>query len=316
MIEARHVRKQFGSRIAVHDVSLRAAAGEKIVILGPSGCGKTTLLRMLNRLIEPDSGQILFKGVGTSTLDPVTLRRQMGFVIQAAGLLPHRTVRENIFSVPQLLGWSRKKCEDSLYVMKAILWLFDDWFDAYPHELSSGQRQRVSLARAIIADPSVILMDEPFSMLDPVTRVQIRREFGGLWTLHDKLVIMVTHDITEAIEFADRIALMSPGRIEQIGTAAELLFRPQSEFVQKFFDGERLQHEWQAARLEDLDLPEDPLAAGSIATKLGLPLRATVAEAITAVGSDSARNIQLIEAFHRFKMTVAVPPSPAKEAAS
>ena len=164
--------------------------------------------------------------------------------------------------------------------------------------------------------PDIILMDEPFSMLDPVTRVQIRREFGGLWTLHDKLVIMVTHDITEAIEFADRIALMSPGRIEQIGTAAELLFRPQSEFVQKFFDGERLQHEWQAARLEDLDLPEDPLAAGSIATKLGLPLRATVAEAITAVGSDSARNIQLIEAFHRFKMTVAVPPSPVKEAAS
>lgn len=311
MIEVRHLRKQFGSRIAVHDVSLRVAAGEKLVLLGPSGCGKTTFLRMLNRLVEPTAGQVLFNGVDTAAINPVSLRRQMGFVIQGAGLLPHRTVRENILSVPRLLGWSDEKCEDSLFVMKAILWLFDDWFDAYPHELSSGQRQRVGLARAIIVDPSVILMDEPFSALDPVTRVQIRREFRGLWTLHNKVVIMVTHDIGEAIEFADRIALMSPGRIEQVGSAAELLFRPQSEFVQKFFDGARLQHEWQAARLGDLDLPLDQPAPDpdSRPTKLGLPVSFTVAEAMTAIGADRVRSIRLAEAFHHFK--AALPASPA-----
>ncbi|HWA07911.1 MAG TPA: ABC transporter ATP-binding protein [Opitutaceae bacterium] len=310
MIEARHLRKQFGSRVAVHDVSLQIAAGEKLVLLGPSGCGKTTFLRMLNRLVEPTSGEVWFDGVNIAGMNPVELRRRMGFVIQGAGLLPHRTVRENILTVPRLLGWSDEKCDDALFVMKALLWLFDDWFDAFPHELSTGQRQRVGLARAIIADPAVVLMDEPFSALDPVTRLQVRREFRALWTLHDKVVIMVTHDISEAIEFADRIALMSPGRIEQVGTPAQLLFQPQNEFVQKFFDGARLHYEWQAARLRDLALPFDPARGDEQPSKFGLPASHTVAEAMTAIGHDRARAAQLADAFQTFKAGTGAGASP------
>ncbi|MES1166923.1 MAG: ABC transporter ATP-binding protein [Pseudomonadota bacterium] len=310
MIEARHLRREYGTRVAVHDISLRVPAGEKLVLLGPSGCGKTTFLRMLNRLVEPTAGQVWFDGADTAGINPVALRRRIGFVIQGAGLLPHRTVRENILTVPHLLGWTKEKCEDALFVMKALLWLFDDWFDVFPHELSTGQRQRVGLARAIIADPAVVLMDEPFSALDPVSRLQIRREFRSLWTLRDKTIIMVTHDISEAIEFADRIALMSPGRIEQVGTPGELLFRPQNEFVQKFFAGGRLHFEWQAARLCDLDLPLDAATAGSPASKLGLPASLTVAEAMAAVGTDRVRTAQLAEAFQNFRVAAHVRRSP------
>jgi len=302
MIEARHLRKEYGPRVAVHDVSLRILAGEKLVLLGPSGCGKTTFLRMLNRLVEPTSGQVLVDGADTAAMNPVELRRRIGFVIQGAGLLPHRTVRENILTVPRLLGWSEEKCEDALFVMKALLWLFDDWFDVFPQELSAGQRQRVGLARAIIAEPSFILMDEPFSALDPVTRLQIRREFRSLWTLRDKTIVMVTHDISEAIEFADRIALMSPGRIEQVGTPVELLFRPCNEFVQKFFDGSRMQFEWQSARLRDLELPLDEVQGHAPPSKLGLPVTLTVAEAMAAVGHDRVRTALLTGAIQAFKV--------------
>ncbi len=309
MIEARNLRKEFGPRVAVHDVSLRITAGEKLVLLGPSGCGKTTFLRMLNRLVEPTAGQVWFNGVDTAGMNPVELRRRMGFVIQGAGLLPHRTVRENILTVPHLLGWSEEKCADALFVMKALLWLFDDWLDASPHELSTGQRQRVGLARAIIADPAVVLMDEPFSALDPVTRLQVRREFRALWTLHDKMVVMVTHDIHEAIEFADRIALMSPGRIEQVGSPAELLFQPKSEFVQKFFDGGRLQYEWQATRLHDLHLPSDEPHRDSVPTLLGLPATHSVAEAMAALGHDRVRTSQLSDAFQSFRAAPRILPA-------
>jgi osmoprotectant transport system ATP-binding protein len=290
----------------IDGVSLRIARGEKLVILGPSGCGKTTLLRMINRLVEPTSGSVWFDGEDTARTDPVALRRKIGYVIQGGGLLPHRTVRENIFTVPRLLGWSEQACEDQLFVMKAVLWLFDGWFDAYPHELSGGQRQRVALARALIAAPAALLMDEPFSGLDPVTRRLIRREVRALWALRDKSVVLVTHDITEAFEFGDRVALMSPGRIEQAGTPAELLFRPQSEFVRHFFDqsDDRLHHEWQAVRLRDLALPADLVDAGARATRLGLTDSHTVAEAMSVLGGDPARTGQLLESFQRFKTAV------------
>jgi osmoprotectant transport system ATP-binding protein len=309
MIETRHLRKEFGPRVAVHDVSLRVVAGEKLALLGPSGCGKTTFLRMLNRMIEPTAGEVWFDNMNTAGLNPVALRRRIGFVIQGAGLLPHRTVRENVLTVPRLLGWSQEKCEEGLFVMKALLWLFDDWFDAYPHELSTGQRQRVGLARALIADPAAVLMDEPFSALDPVNRVQIRREFRALWMLRNKTIIMVTHDIGEAIEFGDRIALMSAGRIEQEGTATELLFRPRSEFVQKFFDNDRAHWEWQAVRLDDLRLPDADPKSGSIAARLGLPPGHNVAESMAAIGKDPARSSLLIEAFQNFKASAAAAPA-------
>jgi osmoprotectant transport system ATP-binding protein len=300
MIEAHQLRKEFGSRTVIEDVSLRVGAGEKLVLLGPSGCGKTTLLRMLNRLEEPTAGRIFFEGVDTSTLDPAIMRRRMGYVIQGGGLLPHRTVRENILTVPRLLGWPQEKCDDALFVLKAILWMFDDWFDAYPRELSNGQRQRVALARALIANPPLVLMDEPFSALDPVSRVQIRREIHGLWVLREKAIILITHDVAEAFEFGDRIALMSPGRIEQVGTAAELLFQPKNEFVRRFFDGQRIYHEWQAVHLRDL-VP--PGGRESQAPWLGLPPTHTVAEAMSLIGSDPLRTAQLTAAYQVFKNT-------------
>ena len=305
MIELRDLRKEFGAKAVIDGVSLRIARGEKLVLLGPSGCGKTTLLRMINRLVEPTSGSVWFDGADTAHSDPDLLRRKLGYVVQGGGLLPHRTVRENIFTVPNLLGWNRHQCEDRLFVIKAILWLFDDWFDMYPRELSGGQRQRVALARALIADPAALLMDEPFSGLDPVNRQLIRREVRGLWALRAKTIVMVTHDILEAFEFGDRVALMSPGRIEQVGTPAELLFRPANEFVRNFLhQADRLHHEWQAVRLSDLDLPLAPASADSGATKLGLPPSLTVAEAMTAVMGEPARSSAVLASLQRYKTAV------------
>lgn len=306
MIELRDLRRTFDARPVIDGVNLRIARGEKLVVLGPSGCGKTTLLRMINRLVEPTSGTVWFDGVDTARTDPDVLRRRIGYVIQGGGLLPHRTVRENIFTVPRLLGWDEQQCEDRLFVMKAVLWLFDGWFDAFPHELSGGQRQRVALARALIADPPALLMDEPFSGLDAVTRQLIRREVRALWALRDKSVVMVTHNISEAFEFGDRIALMSPGRIEQAGTPAELLFRPQSDFVRRFFDqsDDRLHLEWQAVQLRDLRLPLDPPQADARSTILGLADSHTVAEAMAQLSSDPARAGLLLEAFQSYKTAV------------
>ena len=302
MIELRDLRKDFGAKTVIDGVNLHVRRGEKIALLGPSGCGKTTLLRMINRLVEPTSGSVWFDGVDTAHHDPVHLRRKFGYVVQDGGLLPHRTVRENIFTVPRLLGWSSQQCEDRLFVIKAILWLFDGWFDLFPHELSVGQRQRVALARALIADPAALLMDEPFSGLDPVTRQLIRREVRGLWALQDKTIVMVTHDVTEAFEFGDRVALISSGAIEQVGTPAELLFRPRSEFVRNFFNQvERLHHEWQAVRLRDLDLPTCKGTSQTAPTTLELPVDYTVAEAMAALGADTVRSNALLNAFQRYK---------------
>jgi osmoprotectant transport system ATP-binding protein len=308
-LSLRGVTHRYNPTSGVFGIDLDVQQGEAVCLLGPSGCGKTTFLRMLNRMIEPTAGEVWFDNRNTAGLNPVALRRRIGFVIQGAGLLPHRTVRENVLTVPRLLGWSEEKCEEGLFVMKALLWLFDDWFDAYPHELSTGQRQRVGLARALIADPAAVLMDEPFSALDPVNRVQIRREFRALWMLRNKTIIMVTHDIGEAIEFGDRIALMSAGRIEQEGTATELLFRPRSEFVQKFFDNDRAHWEWQAVRLDDLRLPGADPKSGGLAAGLGLPPGHNVAEAMAAIGKDPARSSLLIEAFQNFKASAAVAPA-------
>ena len=312
MIQLRELRKDFGPKTVVHGVNLSVAPGEKLVLLGPSGCGKTTLLRMINRLTEPTTGSVWIDGRDTATADPVALRRQIGYVIQGGGLLPHRTVRENIFVAPRLLGWTRQKCEDRLFVLKAALWLFDDWFDAYPAELSGGQRQRVAIARALMTNPSIMLMDEPFSGLDTRTRLVIRREIRDLWSLRDKTIVAVTHDITEAFEFGNRIALMSPGRIEQVGTAAELLFRPATAFARDFFDqSDRLRHEWEAVRLLDLDLPDDATNAGT-PTKLGVSASGTVAEAVATLGGDTERVTLLIESFQRFKHALGSAPEDAE----
>jgi len=225
---------------------------ETLILLGTSGCGKTTTLKMINRLIEPTSGKVLIDGKNIYDQSPEILRRSIGYVLQNNGLFPHYTVAENIAIVPQLLKWDVKRIEKRVAELIEKLHLSKDQLKAYPNELSGGQQQRVGLARALVADPPVLLMDEPFGALDNVTRSKIHAEFKVLDELKRKTIIMVTHDVQEAFELGDRICLMDKGRIVQIGTPAELLFKPTNSFVESFLKEQRLQLEFKAIRIKDI----------------------------------------------------------------
>ncbi len=259
MISIEHVFKSFGKSGAVQDVSLGVAAGETFVLLGSSGAGKTTLLRMINRLVEPDSGSVRIDGRDIRFVRAETLRRQMGYVIQHYGLFPHYTVGENIAIVPRMLGWPSARIRARVEELLVKLQLPPDKFmHLYPDMLSGGQKQRVGLARALAADPPVLLMDEPLGALDGLTRLMIRTQFAELDELKSKTIIMVTHDIAEAMALADRIGLMDNGRLMQAGRPTELLFRPANHFVREFFASQRLQSELQSLTLYSVwdDLPD------------------------------------------------------------
>ena len=253
VIRATQLRKSFGPHAVVRDVSFEVAAGETLVLLGPSGCGKTTLLKLLNRLIEPDGGTIEVNGVDVQAQRPEALRRGVGYVIQQVGLLPHYTVAENIAVVPRLLGHAPTAIAARTAALLTRLHLPPARFAGQlPAQLSGGQQQRVGLARALAADPPIILLDEPFGALDPITRASIRREFRELEELKNKTVVLVTHDVTEAFELADRIMLLDGGRIQQLGTPRELLFRPANDFVRRFFAAERLALQLRTLTLGDV----------------------------------------------------------------
>ena len=234
MIQVQHLSKTYGQQIAVADVSFSVAPGETLVLLGTSGCGKTTTLKMLNRLIEPTTGTVEIGGQNVIGLDGPTLRRGIGYVMQEAGLFPHYTVAANIATVPTLLGWEPARIRERIADLCQKLQLPDNLLLRYPTDLSGGQRQRVGVARALAARPPVVLMDEPFGALDPYTRRHVRRELFGLSELQEKTVVLVTHDVGEACELGNRIALMDKGRIVQIGTPDELLNQPATEFVRDF----------------------------------------------------------------------------------
>lgn len=236
MIEIQNLVKRFGAHTAVDNVSLRVDQGETLVLLGTSGCGKTTTLKMINRLIEPSSGSIHVNDVDVRQQDGPTLRRRIGYVIQDGGLFPHYTVAEAIATVPKLLHWDVTAIQERTRELIAKLQLPETVLTRYPAELSGGQRQRVGLARALAAKPPVVLMDEPFGALDPFTRRHVRRELFGLNELRETTVVLVTHDVNEALELADRIALMDRGRIVQLGTPDELLKQPANAFVRDFLD--------------------------------------------------------------------------------
>lgn len=236
MITIQHLSKQFGGFNAVDDLSVSVAAGETLVLLGTSGCGKTTTLRMLNRLVEPDRGTIHIDGTDIREQPAPELRRRIGYVIQDGGLFPHYTVAEAIATVPKLLNWTPDVISQRSRELLDKLQLPASSLNRYPSELSGGQRQRVGLARALAARPPVVLMDEPFGALDPFTRRHVRRELFGLTELSETTVVLVTHDVSEAIELADRIALMDKGRLVQIGIPDELLQRPANDFVRDFLD--------------------------------------------------------------------------------
>ena len=225
---------------AVHELSLDVSEGEVAVLVGPSGCGKTTTMRMVNRLIEPTSGTIVVEGTDVLKRDPVELRRGIGYVIQTVGLMPHRTVAQNIATVPDLLGWERTRTRERVDEMAALLELDPELLARYPSELSGGQRQRAGVARALAADPPVMLMDEPFGAVDPVVRARLQDQFLEIQRRLRKTIVFVTHDIDEAIKMADRIAILNVGGIvEQYAPPEEILRAPASAFVADFVGEER-----------------------------------------------------------------------------
>lgn len=252
MIKVQHLSKHFDKVKAVDDISFGVAEHENLILLGTSGCGKTTTLKMINRLIEPSAGNIFINGKNVLEQSPEGLRRGIGYVLQNNGLFPHYTVAENIAIVPQLLKWDQKRTDKRISELMEKLHLAKEHLHAYPSELSGGQQQRVGLARALVADPEVLLMDEPFGALDNVTRSKIHAEFKALDELKRKTVIMVTHDVQEAFELGDHICLMDKGKIVQDGTPAELLFKPKNDFVRGFLQEQRLQLEFKTISLQNL----------------------------------------------------------------
>ncbi|HEY1487596.1 MAG TPA: ATP-binding cassette domain-containing protein [Micromonosporaceae bacterium] len=237
-----NLRKQYDDgTVAVTGLSLDIQAGDLVALIGPSGCGKSTILRMINRLIEPTSGRILLDGDDITTGDPVQLRRRIGYVIQHVGLLPHHQIATDVGTVPRLLGWPKTRIAERTTEMLELVGLDPNTYGKrYPHELSGGQRQRVGVARALAADPVLLLMDEPFSAVDPIVRVRLQDEFLRLQRSVRKTIVMVTHDLDEAVRLADRIAVLSQGGVlEQYDTPSELLSKPANAFVTEFIGSDR-----------------------------------------------------------------------------
>ncbi|HEX8425988.1 ABC transporter ATP-binding protein [Hymenobacter sp.] len=294
IIRVRGLSKHYGAHAVVQEVSFDLQPGETLVLLGPSGCGKTTLLKTLNRLVEPDAGTVEVQGQDVRAQRPEELRRGIGYVIQQVGLLPHLTVAENVAVVPKLLGHPAPQVAARTEALLTRLHLPPARYaNQYPRQLSGGQQQRVGLARALAADPPIVLLDEPFGALDPITRAGIRREFRELDELRLKTVVLVTHDVTEAFELADRIMLLDAGRVQQLGTPRELLFQPANDFVRRFFEAERLTLQLRTLRLDDLlkdlvDLPDSNTINHSQSGQRNISSDATVQEALELLSSPAA----------------------------
>lgn len=254
MIAIKNISKRFNSHQAVDNISFTVQDGETVVFLGTSGSGKTTLLKMINRLLEPDTGEISIDGRNIALQRPEHLRRKIGYVFQNNGLFPHYTIEENIGTVCRLLGWDKDKIARRVTgLMEELRLPPGEYRTAWPHELSGGQQQRVGIARALAADPPILLMDEPFGALDPITRARVRKDFSKLSELRSKTIVMVTHDVQEAFEMADRIFLLDNGRLIQEGTPDDLLFHPSGPFVRSFLEEQRFQLE--AGRIKAGDYP-------------------------------------------------------------
>ena len=238
MIEVTALSKHFGTHIAVNNLSFKVDSGQFCVLVGTSGCGKSTTLRMINRLIEPSQGQIRIKGQDVTTLAPEQLRRRIGYVIQGVGLFPHRTIHQNIATVPRLLGWKKADIDARVTELLTLFKLDATTFAGkYPHQLSGGEQQRVGVARALAAKPELLLMDEPFGALDPLTRELLQDELLKIQKLLGVTIIMVTHDLEEAIKLADVIAVMDKGELLQLDTPETLLRHPKAGFVQDLVGG-------------------------------------------------------------------------------
>ncbi|MGY3680764.1 ABC transporter ATP-binding protein [Streptomyces sp. TE33382] len=261
MIRFEHVTKRYtDGTTAVDDLSFEVAEGELVTLVGPSGCGKTTTMKMVNRLIEPTEGRIFLDGDDISAIDPVRLRRRIGYVIQQVGLFPHKTVLENTATVPHLLGWNRGKGRARAAELLDLVGLDPSVYGGrYPEQLSGGQRQRVGVARALAADPPVLLMDEPFGAVDPVVRERLQNEFLKLQAQVRKTVLFVTHDIEEAVRLGDRIAVYGQGRIEQFDSPATVLGAPATPYVADFVGADRGLKRLSVTPIEESDLDQPPV---------------------------------------------------------
>ncbi len=280
---------------AVNEFSLTIEPGEFIVFVGPSGCGKTTTMKMVNRIIEPTAGSITIDGTDIRELDENKLRRKIGYVIQQIGLFPHMTIAENIATVPKLLGWDKERIADRVIELLELVELDPaEYANRYPKELSGGQQQRVGVARALAADPPVMLMDEPFGATDPITREKLQDEFLTLQSRIKKTIIFVTHDFEEAIKMGDKIVILGPRtNIEQFDTPAHILAAPANEYVAEFIgSGLNLKH---LALLDLADTELGPLdAAAKDAASVGID--ATLRDALDAVISGDGQPIFVLDA--------------------
>ncbi len=291
-VELRNVSKLFaGGVAAVSGVSLQVAAGRTVALLGPSGCGKTTTLRLLNRLEEPSAGAVLIRGQDVRAQSAEALRRSIGYVIQEAGLFPHRTVAANVATVPRLLGWDRQRIRRRVAEVLELVGLPEaEYGRRMPEQLSGGQRQRVGVARALAADPDILLMDEPFGALDPGTREALQDEFRDLNTRLHKTVVLVTHDIAEAGRLAEEIVLMERGAIAQRGALKDLLLRPAGPTVRSFLGRRGRWLALEVLRLGDVVADVAPVKPSTASLPLAADL--TLAETLSALaGLDETATI-------------------------
>ena len=274
LIRLEHVSKSYGAGAepAVRSLTLEVERGEVLVLVGPSGCGKSTTLRLINRLIEPTSGRIILNGEDVTEIDPSELRRKIGYVIQQVGLFPHRTIAENIATVPKLLGWDKDKIEARIDEMLELVSMDPETYrDRYPKELSGGQAQRIGVARALAADPDVLLMDEPFGAIDPITRDRLQNEFLRLQQELKKTIVFVTHDIDEAIKMGNRIAILREGsEIAQLDTPEAILSHPADEFVESFLGSGAILKGLTLKKVRDIDLYQVPTLTAPVARDAAL----------------------------------------------
>jgi osmoprotectant transport system ATP-binding protein len=265
---------------AIEDLSFTVPAGEVCVLVGPSGCGKTTAMRLVNRMISLSSGDILIDDKSISTSSPADLRREIGYVIQQVGLFPHVNILNNITTVPRLLGWDKKRMADRGHELLDLIGLPQEMGKRYPNQLSGGQRQRVGVARALAADPPLMLMDEPFGAIDPINRDRLQNEFLRLQAQVKKTVVFVTHDIDEAIKMGDRIAILREGgTLVQYDSPDAILAKPANDFVAQFVGADRGLKRLSLARLDDIDL--DPAPKGGTNSNVSIASTATLREALS-----------------------------------
>jgi osmoprotectant transport system ATP-binding protein len=281
MIEIDQVTKSYGDRRVVDSLSLTVAAGDFCVLLGSSGCGKSTTLRMVNRLIAIDSGSIRVAGEDVTQVPPEMLRRRIGYAIQSIGLFPHWTVEDNIATVPRLLKWPQGQIRDRVTELLELFRLEPEGYrDKYPHQLSGGEQQRVGVARALAGDPELLLMDEPFAAVDPITRDALQAELARIHQATTKTIVFVTHDIEEALRLATQIAIMNEGRIVQLGSPLEILEHPANDFVGDFIGRQGL-----GLKLLSVRKIGDRVRAGETAEGEPLPLDTSLRDALSAMTS-------------------------------